>query len=541
MESIEESMKTKKHSKTWTAIGLSVVLCLVAAIVILATSTPLFNRAYIEIQKKLNDSVAFKNGVYSGNIERGIIEGTGSFSFKDGQTYSGNWADFDFEGYGSLSVPNEGTYEGNFIQSQKAGDGVFVWEDGRRYEGGFESDQINGKGTLTFPDGRTATGYFENGQLTEGSDIFTKGNSSFRIDYKNGAPVTASIENIDGITYNGEFTQNGINGNGILRYANGDTYIGNFRNGVRHGEGEYLFGNGDRYSGNWDDGSITGKGTYTFQNGRSLTGVFQNNHIDSGEFRFSRNDCDYCVIYDKGVPVSATIVFSDDTRYSGGFSMNGIDGYGQMDFYNGDSYIGEYASGKRNGKGKYTWVDSCVYEGYWADDSFNGNGKYVFEDGSYLSGDFSDNVFISGTYSITTPTGEYEFSIKNITDIYYLNCTLTSGLKYKGDYESGHASGSAEITYPTGDVYSGEVIDGSKNGYGVYVWKSGAKYDGYWSKDQMNGDGTYFYSTSSTPKLSGKFVNNKPSGECRYYVSSTLYYGTTWQNGKCVKVTEYAQ
>lgn len=54
----------------------------------------------------------------------------------------------------------------------------------------------------------------------------------------------------------------------------------------------------------------------------------------------------------------------------------------------------------------------------------------------------------------------------------------------------------------------------------------------------MSGIGTYYYSKDKIPKLEGYFSNGMPSGECKYYETSTVSYITTWKNGKCTKVAE---
>ena len=73
----------------------------------------------------------------------------------------------------------------------------------------------------------------------------------------------------------------------------------------------------------------------------------------------------------------------------------------------------------------------------------------------------------------------------------------------------------------------------------IYRWTDGAYYDGQWSEDKMSGEGTYYYPKDSDGyKLTGTFSDGKPNGECKYYVTSSRSYSTTWNNGKCIKVTE---
>jgi len=108
----------------------------------------------------------------------------------------------------------------------------------------------------------------------------------------------------NGTSYDGEWDNNKVNGEGTLTYANGDKYVGNFvsskksGNGIytwsngdsfsgnwlndkMSGQGTYKFKNGDKYTGNFDAGLFNGQGTYTFKDGRTLTGIWQDNQYSS--------------------------------------------------------------------------------------------------------------------------------------------------------------------------------------------------------------------------------------------------------------------
>ncbi len=108
----------------------------------------------------------------------------------------------------------------------------------------------------------------------------------------------------NGTSYNGEWYNNKVNGEGTLIYANGDKYIGNFVSSKKSGYGVYTwasgdsfsgswledrmsglgtykFKNGDEYIGNFDAGFFNGQGTYLFKDGRILTGIWQDNQYSS--------------------------------------------------------------------------------------------------------------------------------------------------------------------------------------------------------------------------------------------------------------------
>ena len=92
--------------------------------------------------------------------------------------------------------------------------------------------------------------------------------------------------------------------------------------------------------------------------------------------------------------------------------------------------------------------------------------------------------------------------------------------------------------YHDGDFYEGMVENNIKSGVGYYSWAKGPHYSGRWEKDEMNGEGIYSYTSSDYPYLFGKFVSNKPSGNCSYYRNPERVYETIWSNGYCTLVSE---
>ncbi len=47
--------------------------------------------------------------------------------------------------------------------------------------------------------------------------------------------------------YQGEYSNNNLNGFGVYKYSDGSVYKGDFLNGEKHGVGVYYFANGDFY------------------------------------------------------------------------------------------------------------------------------------------------------------------------------------------------------------------------------------------------------------------------------------------------------
>ncbi|GEM_PF-3864967 len=246
----------------------------------------------------------------------------------------------------------------------------------------------------------------------------------------------------------------------------------------------------------------------------------------------------FSISYDSSGKRTAAIRFNDGSTYNGEVNTMGPDGSGTVIYKEGDSYTGQYADGVRNGTGTYTWSNGDQYEGNWEDDMMSGDGKYTWADGGSIEGTFDSNEVIDGTYTLEDYDGNYTFHIEN-GDAYSADITLDNETTYSGDIDNGHLTGSAVIEYSNGDVYDGHVSKAKKSGSGKYTWTSGAVYNGKWKTDRINGKGTYKYASSKQGyKLTGKFKNGKPVGNCKYYRTKKKIYKTIWKNGKCIKVNK---
>lgn len=76
----------------------------------------------------------------------------------------------------------------------------------------------------------------------------------------------------DGSSYDGEWKDGVMEGQGTFCYKNGDVYSGCFVNNKPHGRGLMMYKNENIYDGEWHDGMRTGDGTLTFANGSVYLG-----------------------------------------------------------------------------------------------------------------------------------------------------------------------------------------------------------------------------------------------------------------------------
>lgn len=343
---------------------------------------------------------------------------------------------------------------------------------------------------------------------------------------------------VTGTVYSGMWQAGNMSGQGQLRIPDKGVYSGEFKDSKKSGRGTFTWNDGCSYKGQWENDKMSGYGEYNGENGLVYSGEFKDNNFYSGKCTFENETGSYELLYKNGEISECTVSYSDGTSYKGGCSSDGLSGNGYMNFISGDCYTGEYSNSARNGNGKYVWSTGDCYEGFWKNDKMCGEGLYIFADGRTLNGIFSDNSFEDGIYTVKNEVGHYEVTLKSGNTV-GLKMILPDGFTYVGDVSDSMFIGTAEITYRNGDTYSGEVIFGNRSGQGKYKWKNGASYSGTWSNNLMDGSGTYFYPPNGGGyKLEGTFDSGKPVGQCIYYKTSTDFFKTDWENGRCVKVYE---
>ena len=131
--------------------------------------------------------------------------------------------------------------------------------------------------------------------------------------------------------------------------------------------------------------------------------------------------------------VSRPVVYKSGNVYHGAFDkFTRPNGFGTMDFPNGDKYEGEWVKGKYHGKGvyiKFTYANGCVYEGDLVNGVPEGEGKKVWPNGATYTGQWHKGA-MSGQ-------GEYVFE---------------NGARYKGSWANGRYNGEGTYTTSTGKV-----------------------------------------------------------------------------------------
>jgi len=102
---------------------------------------------------------------YVGEFRDGKLHGTGTYTWPDGTKYVGEYRD-NKRSRGTLTWPDGRRYEGEFWDDKRSR-GTLTWPDGRRYEGEWLDDKRNGRGTYTWPDGTKEIGEYRDDNLIQ--------------------------------------------------------------------------------------------------------------------------------------------------------------------------------------------------------------------------------------------------------------------------------------------------------------------------------------------------------------------------------------
>ena len=157
---------------------------------------------------------------YEGQVnEKGEKHGFGKL-YSGNKILAGNWREGQFTGWGREVDENGGIYEGKFINGKLYGKGIYF--NGKEYYlGEFRNKKMLGFGEI-FSDE-----YHYYGQLW---DKIPNGKGK-KCTYKEGS-------------YEGDFENGEISGNGVYKWNNGNYYVGEMRNGKMNGYGKLVHRNG---------------------------------------------------------------------------------------------------------------------------------------------------------------------------------------------------------------------------------------------------------------------------------------------------------
>lgn len=194
---------------------------------------------------------------YEGEFKAGLMNGWGTYQYRNGDRYEGQFKDDMKDGRGVLLYHNGDRYTGDFANDMREGRGSLASAKGERYVGEFRNDLISGMGTVAYTNGNRYSGQFRNG-LKHGNGLFTFAN---------------------GDVYKGEFRDDLRQGKGTYIFADGSRYVGDFKEGRREGKGLYVYASGEQYSGEFRNGKKEGQGVLTYPNGKTARGAWSEDRL----------------------------------------------------------------------------------------------------------------------------------------------------------------------------------------------------------------------------------------------------------------------
>jgi hypothetical protein len=265
--------------------------------------------------------------------------------------------------------------------------------------------------------------------------------------------------------YDGEWLDDLMHGNGLLKLPEGDVYTGSFARGRCSGQGQWVYPDRTIYTGAWLDGLYHGAGW---------------------------------------------LQYDDDTEFHGHFVKGLANGQGSCRYLNGSIYEGNWVNGQRSGRGLMRSAAGSVYEGYWLHDRFHGIGALSLPDGSLYKGAFEKGLPHGPGAMRHSLSGQiYVGQFLNGSRHGQGELSFPDGSTYKGNFQFGRRWGEGELLGPLVQAADEPASKGKKGGGAP----SRCSYKGSWMHDTWHRQGVAVWDDGKTIKrYEGMFVKGQMSG-----------------------------
>jgi tetratricopeptide (TPR) repeat protein len=424
-----------------------------------------------------------KVSIYEGEFFEDKRHGHGKeINLLTNEEYEGDWVAGFQEGKGTWKdQATASRYVGDFVQSQRHGRGRF--EDGRTgevYEGDWVKGKREGKGRCVTLTKITIVSPMKK-PTSPGDSEEKKDHHHHHHHHHQHHQPSMMLPDYHRSSYEQEANENGNHppayGNHLDRdtvddSASRDTcsvygeeiYDGDWSNNFRDGEGVLIFANGDRYEGTFQMGAMQGTGRFIFANdGGIYEGEFKDN-LRHGHGRFTFP-----------APAPAVETSSDPADadnnplppriapfYVGEWRLGRKEGQGHSLNSEGHAYRGTFHRDQREGEGEMIYANGDVYEGSWHDNMKHGTGRMIYATGEIYE-------------------GQWEKDRKHGHGIFK---DLQQNV-YNGDWQLNHRTGRGKCLYASGDTYIGEWSHDRRHGRGMYTLASGEVEARIYDKDNL--------------------------------------------------------
>ena len=290
-----------------------------------------------------------------------------------------------------------------------------VFKTGHQYVGAWKGGKMHGRGVYEWVDGVVFEGYFSN-NVAEGFGRYAWP---------------------DGGVYSGQVRNGKRDGPGVMTFVDGDTtYDGSWKQGMRHGKGRIDFcasasGAEHFYYGDWRGDKKHGTGSFVYRNGDSYCGEWRNDVKHGkgvyrwvGDGRDERYEGNFVHGNAHGHGTHVWFLSGDDdekkdsTQTKSNHNVNAYakDKTSSVRFStNTNTYVGAFDNGRRHGKGTFYYADGSRYVGGFVDNQKHGTGKFTFDDGSVFCGLFlNDRPVVTPGDPIFAPTTHIHLKVDDL-------------------------------------------------------------------------------------------------------------------------------
>jgi hypothetical protein len=280
-----------------------------------------------------------------------------------------------------LTSPNTivRSYQGELLNQLPHGIGSCVYKSGYEYEGEYNAGLHHGSGRMKFPDGTIYQGeFFENSITGIGRFIWpnnTEYTGSVLEGFREGYGVY--IDNVNNVSYSGEWKNGRKHGQGRLIYSNSNVYQGEFREGNRHGIGRLDYSSGNYYIGTWKYDKKEGEGAmYYISSNELYRGQWRNNLPNGiGEYLWLN---------------------------IAGLKNRTVNNKLQTHLQQCNRYVGEFVDGARSGYGRCYYSDGAEYAGQWVNNKKHDPAAvFIFSHGFIYRGEFMNDCMQSAVFAET--------------------------------------------------------------------------------------------------------------------------------------------
>ena len=184
---------------------------------------------------------------------------------------------------------------------------------------------------------------------------------------------------------------------GKIYFSNGDEYVGQIKNYLRDGKGNFK-SELKTYNGEWKNDQINGQGILIYKNNIKYEGYFKDNkYYGKGNLSFPDGTHYSGDFVNNLFDGQGFLEGSNKHIYNGGFLKGNFHGYGEFKWieegFIKETFNGYYLNGKKNGKGKLVFKNGNIYEGHWESGEPHGEGIYETPNRKY-QGNWRNGIFM---------------------------------------------------------------------------------------------------------------------------------------------------